>query len=199
MSSLPRRSCRSRRPNGNARGTHWPAAGGGYPRSKAIDDVSGCRRHAAGSCRLAVRCRVGVGGEEPNQGCRQQSGAALPACIAWKAGRQEMRLQVVTAEAEDRRREARRQASIGLGASGWRWPAGVGRSEVLARAEERLRDERGGAAVWTLEHGDRALALNSGDEFGLPGRAAAADGEPGADLLTLRAQVVNDRFDVMVT
>ena len=74
--------------------------------------------------------------------------------------------------------------SRSAGMSAWRRAFGV-----LARLEQGLRDEAGQRGdVATLEHGDRLLALEGGDDLGFRERLQHLDGDD-ADLLALAAQI----------
>ena len=116
--------------------------------------------------------------------------AALAGLHVLERSDQVARLQVVAAEAEDRRGQARRGFQ--------RRDAGVAFAVgVLAGAEDRLGDEVGERGlVGALEHGDRLLAFDGGDQFGFGEGLQQLDGDE-ADLLALAAQVVDDGFDVV--
>ena len=105
-------------------------------------------------------------------------------------GDQVARLEVVRAEAEDRRGD--------LGRIVERLNAGVPDAvDVLARLEQGLAHHRGeGGDVRALEHRDRLLAGERGHDLGLRERLQQLDRDD-ADLLALGAQMLRDRADVV--
>ncbi len=100
------------------------------------------------------------------------------------------RLQIMRAEAEDRRRDLRRMVE--------RRNAGMTDAvDVLARLEQGLRHHGGERGdVRALEHGDRLLAGERRDDLRLRERLQELDRDD-ANLLALAAQIGGDRLDIV--